>query len=179
MIFATFIIRHIIAVVLCVAAACVGWTLLYVFLLIGSAIFGGHPGSPVIYPLVLVSLVAGVLAVGFFIFAPACGVGLTFTHLFKLPRLAAIPVVFGTGAVMNYAVVYVMMKSGYGHPEPDGLTVLWDYTIYLSAPLGIYWWLVEGPWAIVDLVRRMIRQKKLASQQATGLLTHRQDNDGS
>jgi hypothetical protein len=54
---------------------------------------------------------------------------------------------------------------------PSMLTVLKNFAIYLSIPLGAYWWLTEGPGALFDAFRRWIgrrRQNKRPSEQDGG-----------
>jgi len=39
-------------------------------------------------------------------------------------------------------------------------TVLKNFAMFLSIPLGIYWWLTEGPGAVFDAFRRWLRSRR-------------------
>jgi len=38
--------------------------------------------------------------------------------------------------------------------------------MFLSIPLGIYWWITEGPGAIFDAFRRWFRHRRAQNNQA-------------
>jgi len=46
------------------------------------------------------------------------------------------------------------------HSMPSVLSVLKNFVIYLSVPLGVYWWLTEGPGALFDSFRRWFHNRR-------------------
>jgi hypothetical protein len=73
-------------------------------------------------------------------------VGTMFRLIFRLPRLAALPVVLGTGFLVNYLLYHFFMEKITPCPMDAG-DVFKYFAIDYSVPLGIYWWITEGPGA--------------------------------
>jgi hypothetical protein len=78
--------------------------------------------------------------------APACAVGALFCGVTGWPRFAAFPVVFVCGLLFS-SVLFA------------------NHALLFAAPLGVYWWVVEGPCACFEAFRRWRagrREKNLA-----------------
>jgi hypothetical protein len=150
----SFLARHLIAVALAAVVACALWTITYIGLFAWAMITNGGIGGPLAYPAGLLFVFVSCLIVGFGIFAPACGFGLVLTTCLRLPRLAAIPFVFLAAVLLSYLAYYGFIELLTTHSMPPIWTVCSNFVIYLSIPLGIYWWLTDGPGAIIDLIRR-------------------------
>lgn len=165
---ALFLARHFFAVTFGIVAACAIWTLIYLLLFVFALFFGGGLGGPLAYPAGLVSI-ALMGAVGWGIFAPASGIGAVFCRLFHLPRLAAIPATFLSALILSYAVYACFIPWLTTHPMPDAATFLKSYLLYLAVPLGIYWWLIEGPGALFDTFRRWLKRKAAKSKTSHSL----------
>jgi hypothetical protein len=145
----TFALRHALAVPLAIVAGCVLWTVAYVLLLLWAVVFGGGLGGPLAYPAGIVAVVVGGALIGWGIFAPACAVGALVCGVAGWPRLAAIPLVFISGFLFSYVI-------------------LQNYALFLSVPLGVYWWVTEGPGAIFEAFRRWRAKRRLKSLSGTG-----------
>jgi len=79
-----------------------------------------------------------------------------------LPRITAIPVVFGSAFVLSYLACWAFIEGLTTHPMPSTWVVLRNFTVFLSVPLGAYWWVTEGPGALFDAFRRWIRNRHRA-----------------
>lgn len=157
---AAFAVRHLLVVPIAIVAGCVLWTIAYVLLLLAAIIFNQGVGGPLAYPAGIITILIASIVVGWGIFAPASAVGAIFCALLKLPRLAAIPVVAVAAFILSYMLYWGYIERVTTHSMPDATTILKNFAIYLSIPLGVYWWLTEGPGAIIDVVRRWLRSRR-------------------
>jgi hypothetical protein len=82
-----------------------------------------------------------------------------FCRVFRLPRIAAIPIVTGAAILPSYAVYWAYIEMVTTHSMPSMLTLLKNFAVYLSIPLGAYWWLTEGPGALFDAFRRWLGRR--------------------
>lgn len=146
----TFAIRHALASPLAIVVGCVLWTVVYVLLLLCAVIFGQGLGGLLAYPGGIVAVVVGGFLIGWGIFAPACAVGAVFCGITGLARFAAIPVVFLSGFLFSYAIYWALSSD----PMPSFWPFLGNYALFLSVPLGVYWWVTEGPGAVFEAFRR-------------------------
>jgi hypothetical protein len=167
----TFVARHIVSMSITLILGCACWTLIYLLLLINAIIFHKGLGGPLAYPVGLLFVVVPCLAIGMGIIVPSCGIGVAACRLLNLPRLAAIPFVFGAGAVLTHAWFALYIEKVTTHQMPAASTVFWSFTLYLSLPLGAYWWLVEGPYALIDGARRLLALGWGKGMKAIGRLT--------
>jgi len=156
----TFILRHLIAVPLIAAALCLGWIVLYFILLVIAAISDSGIGGPLALPAGLIFIVLLAASVGWGVFTPACAVGATVCSLFRLPKLAAIPIVWVATCVFGYAIYWLFIRFMTTHSMPPASDVLLYSALFLSIPVGIYWWITEGPIALFDLGRRLWKRFK-------------------
>lgn len=161
--FITFAIRHALATPVAIVAGCVLWTVAYLLLLLWAVIFGHGLGGPLAYPAGIVAVVAGGVLIGWGIFAPACAAGALFCGFSGFTRFAAIPVVFAVGFLFSYLIYWVFIEWGTTSPIPSFGIIIGNYAMFLSVPLGGYWWVTEGPGAIFESFRRW-RAKRSLSQ---------------
>lgn len=156
----TFFARHLLFVVFAMFAGCLLWTLAY-FLLLAIAVIGDQGiGGPLAFPAGLITVIAACIFLGWGVFAPASAIGAIFCALFKLPRLAAIPFVTIAAFILSYLLYWGYIELVTTHSMPGAGIVLKNFAIFLSIPLGIYWWLTEGPGAIFDAFRRRLRSRR-------------------
>ena len=158
--------RHVAAVGVAAALAALVWTIVYVALLLFAIMTDSGIGSPISYPIWLVFLLVSITIIGLFVFAPACALGRLFVGVTRLPLLAAIPIVFGAGALLSYMAYDLYITFVTTHSMPPASTVFQNYCVYLSIPLGAYWWIVDGPFAILDGFRRWFRRRLTAQSHA-------------
>ncbi|QTN31091.1 hypothetical protein HZ994_01705 [Akkermansiaceae bacterium] len=155
-----FAARHFLVVVLAVAALCILWTLIYFGLLILSIFMGGGLGSPLTYPAGLLGILLGCMVIGWGVFAPASGLGAVFCRLFKLPKFAAIPFVVLVAFALSHCLFWFFVSQMTTHPMPPTWIILEKFCLFLTIPLGAYWWITEGPGAILDAIRRIIAKRR-------------------
>jgi hypothetical protein len=156
----TFAVRHLLFVPIAIVAGCVLWTVAYVILLVTAVVFDLGVGSPLAYPTGIVAILVGAIVIGWGIFAPASAIGAIACALLKLPRLAAIPIVTVSAFVLSYLLYWGYIEWVTTHSMPSATIVLKNFAIFLSIPLGIYWWITEGPGAIFDTCRRWITRRR-------------------
>lgn len=147
-----FLARHFLAVVLAMGAGFVIWTLVYVVLLIIAVIADKGMGGPLAYPAGLIAVAAACVVVGWGIFAPAVAVGAIFCGVFRMPRLAAIPVVWLAAFGLSVGLYGCFVGAFTTHLMPNVWSVLKNFCLFLSVPLGAYWWLTEGPGAVAPVL---------------------------
>ncbi len=151
-----YISRHIAAVGVSAITGAVLWTVIYFILLLFAILIGGGTGGPLSYPAMLTFLLIGILGIGLLVFAPSCAFGRLIAAQTKWPLITAIPFVFIAGGVLSYLLYQACIELVTTHSMPPVSTVFKNYLIYLAVPLGAYWWLTDGPFAIIDGVRRWI-----------------------
>ncbi|MFM7182355.1 MAG: hypothetical protein ACKO2G_12945 [Verrucomicrobiales bacterium] len=162
-----FLARHFFCVMLAMVVGCVLWTVVYGALFAAAVITGQGLGGPLAFPAGIFSVVGACVFVGWGVFAPAAAAGAVFCVVFRFPRLAAIPVVFLAGFVFSYLIYWAFIVTLTTHPMPSALVVLKNFSIYLSIPLGAYWWLIEGPGALFEVFCRWLRPRHQGSEPAT------------
>lgn len=156
----SFLARHFLFVGFAMFTGCVLWVVIYFLLLAIAVITDQGVGGPLALPAGLTAVIASCLFLGWGVFAPASGIGAIFCRLLNLPRLAAIPIVTVAAFLLTYAIYWGYIELVTTHSMPSAWPVLMNFTIYLSVPLGVYWWLTEGPGALVDSFRRWIRNRR-------------------
>lgn len=164
----SFLARHLLFVMFAMLAGCFLWVVTYFLLLAIAVISNQGVGGPLALPAGLIAVIASCIFLGWGVFAPASAIGAIVCWLLKLPQLAAIPIVTGAAFVLTYVVYWGYIEFVTTHPMPSVSVVLKNFAIYLSVPLGVYWWLTEGPGALFDSFRRWIRarrQNKTISEQ--------------
>lgn len=136
-----------------ILAGCILWTAAYAIMLAIAVIFNQGVGGPLAYPVGIIAIVTAIILVGCGVFAPASAVGAFFCKVFGLPRLAAIPVVFGSAFALSYLLYWAYIELTTTHSMPAASIILKNFIVFLSIPLGVYWWLAEGPLTISDALR--------------------------
>ena len=162
----TFAARHLLIVPVAIVAGCVLWTIIYVILLLVAMIFNQGVGGPLAYPAGIIAILVSCIVIGWGIFAPASAIGAIACALLKLPRLAAIPIVTAAAFGLSYLLYWGYIELVTTHSMPSAAVVLKNFAMFLSIPLGIYWWIVEGPGAIFDTCRRWVRRRRAKNNQA-------------
>lgn len=156
---ATFLLRHLLIVPALAIVGCVLWTIVYVVLLLAAMVFDQGVGGPLAYPAGLLMVVVATMVVGWGVFAPASAIGAVFCGVFRLPRIAAIPIVFLSAFFLSYLLYWAYIHYVTTHSMPSWSVVLKNFTLFLSVPLGVYWWLAEGPGALWDMFRRLLAKR--------------------
>ena len=160
-----FAIRHFLAVIISMALGCIAWSLFYLFLLLYALCFGGSLGSPIAYPLGLLLICSACAWIGWGIFAPAAGIGRIFCWFTAWPQMTAIPIVFASAFALLYLVYLLSPALLLEAPVPSPWVVLKNFTLFLSVPLAIYWWLTEGFGALTDAIMRWLADRSEKTQQ--------------
>jgi hypothetical protein len=156
----TFAVRHLLIVPIAIAAGCILWTIIYIVLLLVAIIFNQGVGGPLAYPVGIFAILVATITIGWGIFAPASAIGAIACGLLKLPRLAAIPFVTASAFGLSYLLYWGYIELVTTHSMPSAAVVLKNFAMFLSIPLGIYWWITEGPGAIFDTCRRWVRRRR-------------------
>lgn len=160
-------LRHFLTVCIAMILGCVVWTISYLLLLLSAIYLNEGVGSPIAYPAGLLLIVIACSAVGWGIFTPAIGVGRIFCWLTQFPLLAAIPVVaisaFGISCTISMLFPSVILDK----TAPSVWVVLKYFSLYLSIPLTIYWWLTEGSSALTDAIMRWLACRSEKSEPGT------------
>lgn len=175
----TFAARHLLIVPVAIIAGCVLWTMIYVILLLVAIIFNQGVGGPLAYPAGIIAILVTSIVIGWGIFAPASAIGAIACALLKLPRLAAIPIVTAAAFGLSYLLYWGYIELVTTHSMPSAAVVLKNFAMFLSIPLGVYWWITEGPGAIFDACRRWIRRRCTQNNQANKTLVATGDNVSS
>jgi len=149
-----FLARHFLFVVFAMIVGCIGWTIAFFVLLAIAVVTNQGVGGPLAIPTGIIAVLAACCFLGWGVFAPASAFGAVFCRVFRLPRIAAIPVVTTAAILLSYVMYWAYIEMITTHSMPSILTVLKNFAIYLSIPLGAYWWLTEGPGALFDAFRR-------------------------
>jgi len=157
----SFLLRHFLFVAAAAVAGCVLWTVVYLVLLAFAVIANKGLGGPLAYPGGLLAVVVCCAVFGWGIFAPACGVGALICRTFRWPRIAAIPFVYLAAVGFGYLICAVHAGVDATRSMPSAWDVLKPFTLYLSVPLGIYWWLTDGPGALLQLAKRRFLARKM------------------
>ena len=155
-----FLTRHFLFVIFAMATGCAVWTVIYFCLLLIAAFTGAGVGGPLALSAGMIVIIGTVAIVGWGIFTPACAIGEIVRRMADLPRFAAIPVVFVMAGLISCIGHLVFIKSLTTHPTLPVSRMILNYIMYLSVPLGVYWWLTEGPGALFDVFRHWLRKRR-------------------
>lgn len=161
-------LRHFLAVCIAMIIGCVVWTVGYFGLLLYAICFNEGLGSPLTYPAGLIAIGFTCSFVGWGIFTPAAGIGRVFCWLTQLPLLTAIPVVALSAFCFSYLISMLVPIAFLDEAAPSVWVTLKYFTLILSVPLAIYWWLTEGIDALSDAIMRWlaIRSEKAEAKNA-------------
>lgn len=156
-----FLARHFLIVIFAITAGCMVWLVVYFCLLLYAMFTGSGLGGPLALPAGIMTIIGTGAIIGWGVFAPACAIGEIFRRMANLPRLAAIPIVFLMAGLISYLGYFAFIKSLTTHPMPPVTKVALNYIIFLSVPLGVYWWLTEGSGALFDAIRNWLRKRQI------------------
>lgn len=148
-------VRHFLAVLLAMIVGGIVWTIGYFGLLLFAAYFDEGLGSPFSYPAGLLLIGLSCSLIGWGIFAPAAAIGRTFCWLTQWPLLTAIPFVVVSAFGLTY-LVFALGAIVFFETSASAMMTLKYFTLYLSIPLTIYWWLTEGPGALTEAMIRWL-----------------------
>jgi hypothetical protein len=149
--FVAFAARHFLFVAVATAIFCIGWTILYVALLIVAAVSGAGLGGPLAYPAGIVFILFCGALFGWGIFAPACGLARLLCHGFRLPRIAGIPLSLALALAISFLPMQVMVDPVFGaNPLPWFI-----HLAVIALPLSVQWWFTEGPAAIAQILGKL------------------------
>lgn len=152
---AGFCVRHLVALFVTVATACLLWTVVYFALLLWAVFSGGGIGGPLAFPAgLLFVLVAATLAV-LSLFLPATALAELVARRRGFPILVQIPISVAFLAVLSFIVVGTVMTVRSGTTTPKDFLIASGllFVIHLL-PLGLYWWVAQSGPLIVSIVRR-------------------------
>ncbi|MEO0416156.1 MAG: hypothetical protein AAF226_14510 [Verrucomicrobiota bacterium] len=172
-------LRHLLAIIAIAVLVGVLWTVGYVVLIFCCSVADGDMGGPLLYPmglLLFVGLSAGIAAV---IFAPVCIIGSVACRFLKLPPLLGIPISFFSMVIALAGWLFFLEVHKFPELIEKGISfplIVLAASLMTAVPLGIYWWLTEGPLALWDLFKqvgywiktrlRSARQQKAKSQHS-------------
>jgi hypothetical protein len=153
-----FLLRH--AVVTPVIAGVLGaaWVAFYLVLLVIAISGNGGLGGPLALPVGLIALVAVCAIVGWGIFTPACAAGYALRSLFKPPTLAILLTVWLAGTSLGYAWAWIFVTCFLHEPGPPLAWAMARSALYLSVPLGLYWWATEGAAMLPDMAVKALKR---------------------
>lgn len=149
-----FIARHFLFVVFLIGAGWLAWTLFYAVLLLVAMLTGSGVGGPLAYPAGLLTIGVAAVIFGWGIFAPSCAMGSWACAFLGVHRLAAIPIVFICAGILSYLFYRLFIGWMSPHPMPAASMIILNYVKWISAPLGVYWVLTEGPGLLFESLRK-------------------------
>ncbi len=163
----TFALRQGLALAAAVLAGWILWTLIYLLLIALAVLLNEPLGGPASWPMGMILVVVVGMVLGLGIFVPACGIGRLLGAILRLPRFAEIPIVFLGDLVLSCTLYGLHIRHLTTHSMPKMGTVIWNYGIFIAGPLGAWWWLTEGPWAILEGVRGLLDRRRKATATTT------------
>jgi hypothetical protein len=144
---AGFVLRHGVASLATVVAACAIWTVTYLVLLLWAIAANGGLGGPLAYPggLLVVALAAGLASL--FLFFPATALAELACRRKALPILAQIPISVALLAALCVLAAFAI--EAFRDPPATAPVVArlcaWAFGLSL-VPIGFYWWIAQaGP----------------------------------
>lgn len=142
---ASLAIRHAVASLVTIAAACAIWTVAYVALLLWAIVSNSGLGGPLAYPggLLFAAVTAAVACLLFFFPATACAELICRRR--ALPILMQIPVSVAVLAALCFLVGVITRASTAAIPFGASVSGFTTWLFLLSLlPIGLYWWIVQA-----------------------------------
>jgi hypothetical protein len=155
-----FFVRHFLALLALVIAACVMWTVIYAALLLWAMVWGGGIGGPLAYPAgLLIVAVASTLA-AFILLLPSTALAELLTRRLKLPILAQIPISAAFLALLCMVGAGVVQAVPLQDATPKGFFTVFGlaFAIHLL-PLCLYWWVAQSGPLMLSIIRWLNRAK--------------------
>jgi hypothetical protein len=142
---ASLAIRHAVASLATIAAACAIWTAAYVALLLWAIVSNGGLGGPLAYPggLVFAAVTAGVACL--LLFFPATVSAELICRSRALPILTQIPVSVAVLAALCFLSGVILRASTAAIPFGASVSgfIAWLFLLSLF-PIGFYWWIAQA-----------------------------------
>ena len=161
-----FCARHVLALGVTVAAACVVWTVTYFALLLWAVVTGGGLGGPLAYPSGLLFFFVATTAAGLVLLFPSTVLAEWLARRRGFPVLAQIPASVAVLALLC-AIGGSLVAAWRSQPPLHGVTagggVLF---LALLVPLGLYWWAAQSGPLLLSLFR-WVRSLPARSAPAT------------
>jgi len=152
----SFCARHLLALSVTIAAACVVWTVAYFALLLWTMLTNGGMGAPLAYPAGLLFFFVATTAASLILLFPSTALAEWFARRRGFPILAQIP--FSLVALALLCLVVVSVASAVGSPPTlHGVSVGFGVLfLALLVPLGLYWWAVQSVPLLRSLIHRLL-----------------------
>lgn len=158
----SFVMRHVLAMVVTIAVPCVLWTLAYFSLLGWCFLTGSAFGSPLVFPLVLfVILVGGAVVVAAFFF-PSTVLAEWLVRHCSLPPLLQVPFCILVFGALCFGFSLLSVVTG---PEPSAEAFFTRFGFFFLVhllPLGGYWWVAQGGPLALSLLARLAARSPAA-----------------
>ncbi|MEA2337276.1 MAG: hypothetical protein QOE82_1283 [Thermoanaerobaculia bacterium] len=163
--FAWAAIRHFVAAVATVCAACLLWTVTYAVLILWAIVTNGGLGGPLAYPAGLFVIVLVAAAAAIALFFPATAAAELIGRRWKVPFLAQIPVTVGVLAVLCLPAAIGVERFWSQAPSPRSVATLAVWLFGLSLlPVGFYWWVAQSGTLLFKAVRALQRGRLLKNR---------------
>lgn len=153
-----FLLRHAVVTPVIAAVLCAAWMAFYLVLLLIAALGNGGLDGPLALPVGLLAVIAVCAIVGWGIFTPACAAGYVLRSLFKPPMLVILLTVWLTGAALGYAWAWLFVTRLMHESAPPVAWTMARSALYLSVPLGLYWWATEGAAMLSEMVVKSLKR---------------------
>lgn len=153
-----FLLRHAVMTPAITAVLCLGWVAVYLTLL-ALAILGNQPlGGPLTLPAGVVAVIVLCAIVGWGIFTPACALGAALRSVFRPPLPAILLAVWLAGALLGYGWAWVYVTRILHESAPPVAWTMARSALYLSVPLGLYWWATESAAMLPEMVVKALKR---------------------
>ena len=138
-------IRHGVASLATIVAACAIWTVVYAALLLWAILSNGGLGGPLAYPVGLLVVAVAAWAACALLFFPATVTAELICRRRALPILTQIPVCVAVLAAICVAAGIVVRASTSAIPFGASVSgfVVWLFVLSLI-PIGFYWWIAQA-----------------------------------
>ncbi|PTY00578.1 hypothetical protein DB345_00305 [Spartobacteria bacterium LR76] len=130
----------------------------YLVLLLIAVLGNGGLGGPQALPVGLLAVVVVCAIVGWGIFTPACAAGYVLRSLFEPPMLAILLTVWLAGTLLGYAWDWIFVTRILHEPGPPLAWTMARSALFLSVPLGLYWWATEGAAMLPDMAVKVLKR---------------------
>ena len=148
----SFCARHLLALAVTVAAACVVWTVCYFALVLWAVFTGGGIGGPLAYPAGLLFFFVATTAASLVLLFPSTALAEWFCRRRGFPILAQIPLSITILALLCLIAVSIASAVGWQFTVPGTLMGFSVLFITLLVPLGLYWWAAQSVPLLLSLV---------------------------
>jgi hypothetical protein len=151
----SFCARHLLALAVTVAAACVVWTIIYFALLLWAVFTDSGLGGPLAYPAGLLFFFVATTVVSLVLLLPSTAIAEWFARRRGLPILAQIPVSIVALALLCLVAGGIASAVG-SQPTFHGVSVGFGVLfLALLMPLGLYWWAAQSIPLLLSLIHRL------------------------